>query len=181
MIPAKHGRKISGADGESPDELPSKSARKRTAQAAQQLGEQLIELTDAELAALPLPERLSDAIRQARGIRSHGAGARQRQYIGRLMREVDLAEIRRVLDARHARSMLEAQRFRMLESWRVRLIAEMPAALEELVSLHPRIDRGAWQRAIAAARAERASSGTVSGGASRQLFRMLRALFQPPE
>ncbi len=170
-----------GNDDESPEAPPSKSARKRTAQAAQQLGEELVELSDPELDALGLPEPLTDAIRAARGIRSRGALARQRQYIGRLMRDVDLEEIHRVLAARHARSALEAQRFRMIESWRTRLIEQPPQALEDLAQIHPQIDRNAWQQAIAAARAERAAPGAGSGSCSRQLFRMLRTLFQPAE
>ncbi len=90
----------------------SKSARKRTALAAQALGEQLIELRDAELDALGLPERLAEAIRDARAIKSRGAGARQRQYIGRLMREIDADAVRGALDAGRARSALEAERSR---------------------------------------------------------------------
>jgi ribosomal 50S subunit-associated protein YjgA (DUF615 family) len=98
------------------------------------------------------------------------------------MREIDLAEIRRTLEARRARAALEAQRFRLVESWRARLIEQPDGALEELARVRPRIDLGAWQRAIAAARAERAQREPASGGgASRQLFRMLRALFEPPE
>ncbi|HTX23144.1 MAG TPA: ribosome biogenesis factor YjgA [Steroidobacteraceae bacterium] len=168
-----------GDDGGAPERPPSKSARKRTALAAQQLGEALIELSDAQLDALDLPERLAEALRAARGIRSRAAGVRQRQYIGRLMRDVDLAAIRRALDARRASAALEAQRFRILESWRERLIEAGPGALEELARLHPQIDRGEWQRALEAARAERAQPATVAAGAGRRLFRMLRALLQP--
>ncbi len=89
---------------------PSKSARKRAAEAAQALGEELIGLRDTELDALGLPERLAEAIRDARGIKSRGAGARQRQYVGRLMRDVDLEAIRGALEARQVRSALEARR-----------------------------------------------------------------------
>jgi len=78
---------------------PSKSARKREAHALQSLGERLIRLRDAELATLDLPEPLVDAILEARRIKSRAAGARQRQYIGRLMRDIDPAPIRRALDA----------------------------------------------------------------------------------
>jgi 5-(carboxyamino)imidazole ribonucleotide mutase len=84
---------------DSPEDRPSKSALKREALAAQKLGEQLILLKDADLDALQLPERLSDAIRQARRIRSRAAGARQRQYIGKLMREIDLEPILAALAA----------------------------------------------------------------------------------
>jgi 5-(carboxyamino)imidazole ribonucleotide mutase len=86
--------------GSPPDNRPSKSARKRDALAAQKLGEELVLLKDAELLELELPERLTDAIRQARGIRSRAAGARQKQYIGKLMREIDPAPILAALAAK---------------------------------------------------------------------------------
>jgi len=178
---SRHGGEATISDQDpGPPEAPppSKSARKRTAQAAQQLGEELIGLPDAELEPLGLPEPLLDAIRAARGIRSRGAGARQRQYIGRLMRDLDPTGIRAALEARRARAALEAARFRMIESWRARLIAQPLETLAELARLHPQIDRNAWHGAIAAARAEQAQAAIASGGASRQLFRMLRTLFQ---
>ncbi len=76
---------------------PSKSARKRSALEAQQLGEALIGLNDPRLEALGLPEPLVEAVREARAIRSRGAAVRQRQYIGRLMREIDPETVRRAL------------------------------------------------------------------------------------
>ena len=162
---------------------PSKSARKREASAAQRLGEELIELRDAELAALDLPEPLIHAVREARAIKSRGAGARQRQYIGRLMRAVDPTAIRAALAARAAQAVLEARRFQRVELWRTRLIEEGAPALAELAGLHPQIDRAEWQRRLAAVGEERARGS--SGGASRELFRALRALLdaqaEPPE
>ena len=71
------------------DDPPSKSARKRSALAVQKLGQQLVALRDTDLVALNLPERIADAIRSARRITSHGALARQHQYIGKLMRDID--------------------------------------------------------------------------------------------
>jgi len=79
---------------------PSKSARKRTAHAAQSLGETLLVLADEELAALPLPPELLEALRDARRIRSRAARARQRQYIGKLMRLVDPQAVRAALAER---------------------------------------------------------------------------------
>lgn len=70
-------------------ERPSKSARKRAAHAAQALGEQLISLKESDLLTLSLPETLLEAVREARRIRARGGLARQRQYIGKLMRELD--------------------------------------------------------------------------------------------
>ncbi len=104
------GTKDQEKRGSSAEPPPSKSARKRTAEAAQALGEELIGLRDAELGALGLPERLAEAIRDARSIKSRGAGARQRQYIGRLMREIDVEAIRGALAAKQAGAALEARR-----------------------------------------------------------------------
>ena len=80
---------------------PSKSARKRAAHAAQKLGEALIELKVTRLEALQLPEALHEAILEAQRIRkSRGGIARQRQYIGKLMRGIDCAPIEAALAAK---------------------------------------------------------------------------------
>jgi ribosome-associated protein len=157
------------------DEKPSKSERKRAAHAAQDLGETLIALRDSELEALNLPERLTDAIREARRIPGRGGATRQRQYIGKLMRDIDLEPIRAALNAHSEQSALETERFKRLEAWRERLIIEGPAALAELERWRPGLDRAEWSGRISAAQSERARQ--PSGTASRELFRALRTLF----
>jgi ribosome-associated protein len=159
-------------------ERPSKSERKRAAHAAQDLGEALIRLREPELEALGLPERLNEAVREARHIKSRAAGARQRQYIGKLMREIDVEPIRAALAARSERDAIETQLFKRAERWRDRLIAEGETALDELARLRPGLDRVAWQRRIGATQRERSAglaAGTI-GPAGRELFRALRAL-----
>lgn len=159
---------------------PSKSSRKRAAHAAQDLGETLIGLRDSELVALDLPEILVDAIREARQTPSRGGGARQRQYIGKLMRDVDPEPIRAALSARSEKSALEAERFKRLEAWRERLVTEGAPALDELERWRPGLDRTEWMRKISAAQSERERGST--GTAGRELFRALRTLFEvePP-
>jgi len=75
---------------------PSKSQRKRDAHALQALGVQLVALPPARLARLALPDALYEAVVAAQGMRSHGARARQMQYIGKLMRQLDPAVLRTV-------------------------------------------------------------------------------------
>ncbi len=157
-------------------EKPSKSERKREAHAAQDLGETLIGLRDSELVALDLPERLVDAIREARRIPSRGGGARQRQYIGKLMRDIDPEPIRAALSAHSAQSALESERFKRLEAWRERLLIEGAPALDELERWRPGLERAEWMRRISAAQSERERGST--GTAGRELFRALRALFE---
>jgi ribosome-associated protein len=138
-------------DGEPLFDGPSKSVRKRDAHRAQALGEQLISLKDAELAALELPEPLYDAIVAARSIGSRGGGARQRQYIGKLMRDIDLARVRAALDARAAKSAQEAQRFQRAENWRARLLSGGPDARAALHAAYPATAAAEWSRLVDAA------------------------------
>jgi ribosome-associated protein len=83
---------------EAPDERPSKSSRKRAAHAAQALGERLIALKESDLVRLPIPETLLDAVRDARRIKARGGLSRQKQYIGKLMRDLDAAAIEDALE-----------------------------------------------------------------------------------
>ena len=78
------------SDEEQDDLPPSKSARKREAHALQKLGERLVNMRPDDLATLPLTEPLVEAISEARRLRSRGALGRQYQYIGKLMRDVDM-------------------------------------------------------------------------------------------
>jgi ribosome-associated protein len=160
---------------EAGQEGPSKSARKRAAHESQRLGVRLVELPDADLAALGLPERLLDALRQARSITSRAGLARQRQYIGKLMRDLDPQQISASLEERDRRRALEAQRQRRIEEWRLRLLREGVTALEHLVASHPRADRAAFARLVAEAGNEDAPE-SLRIAAARELFRALREL-----
>ena len=122
-------------------EGPSKSQLKREMEALQKLGEELVALPQDQLAALPLPDTLRDAVQLARRITSHGALKRQRQYIGRLMRELDAEPIRIRLDELRGTDLAMKARFRENQRWRDRLLAEGDAALAEFLARHPQADR----------------------------------------
>ena len=88
-------------DGEEADdaERPSRSARKRNAEAMQRLGERLLGLKPQQLQRLDLPPELLETLLETQALRSRSAHARARQYIGRLMRAVDPLPIERALAA----------------------------------------------------------------------------------
>lgn len=79
------------------DTKPSKSARKRQYLALQKLGEELLTVRESDLLDMEMDEDLRDAVLEARKIRSHGALRRQKQYIGKLMRQIDPEPIRAAL------------------------------------------------------------------------------------
>ncbi len=154
------------------DELPSKSELKRQSRDLQDLGWQLVELPEADLAAIPLPEDVRDAVVAARRITSGGAKARQRLYIGKLLRRVDAEPIRAALDRRGEVDRRRIQHEKSLERWRDRLITDEAAAWTELASL---VEPGVLQQLRSLARQARAEQAAVRPPASsRQLFRRLR-------
>lgn len=154
-------------------ERPSKSARKRHSDDLQALGEALIDLPQAELDALPLPEQLLEAVLLARRIKAHGGLYRQKQYIGKLMRKIDAEPIRAALDAKRERERVQALRFRRVEQWRDRLVQDGAAALEQLRSESgKRLDDKNFEDLISRAREERTTKAAPH--ASRELFRLIR-------
>lgn len=159
------------------DERPSKSERKRVSTDLQTLGEALIELPQNELDALPLPENLRDAVELARRITAHGGLYRQKQYIGKLMRKIDAEPIRAALDAKRDRERVAALRFRRVEHWRDRLLAEGPAALDALrAETQAPIDAAAFTRLIE--RAQHEQRREQPPHAVRELFRALRDILE---
>ena len=131
-------------DNHDPDQLerPSKSARKREMLALQALGERLIDLRPATLAALPVSEALTTAVAEARRIRSHEARRRQLQYIGKLMRSEDANAIAAALDAIDNGQPLPAERQRRQQfERRVDELLERPDPFEAIFGQWPQVER----------------------------------------
>ena len=102
----------------------SKTQRKKERHALQELGVELVALSDEQLAAIELPEILRDAVLEARRITDFEGRRRQMQYIGKLMRKVDAAPIRARLDAWKTQARAHTAQFKRIEAWRERLLAE---------------------------------------------------------
>jgi len=116
------------------DSKPSKSAQKREQLALQNLGEQLIDLTAAELASLALDEQLATAIRDAGKIKARGALRRQKQLIGKLMRNIDAEPIRAQLMLLRGDEMRAKQLFAKAEKWRDRILRDGATALDDFAA-----------------------------------------------
>ena len=155
------------------DSKPSKSDRKREQHALQELGESLIALDVASLAAMPLDDRLRQAIRDAAQIRSRGALRRQKQLIGKLMRDVDPEPIRAELARRTADDVRAKQLFARTERWRDRIVREGDAALDQFVG-ETGVDDAQLRHAIA--ELEVSFSERVEKTIRRQIFRRVHEI-----
>ncbi|MEO8417117.1 MAG: ribosome biogenesis factor YjgA [Methylophilaceae bacterium] len=151
----------------------SKTKRKAAMDALQDIGEKLIELPKEKLAKLDLPERLLDAVREAKRITAHGATRRQKQYIGSLMRDIDVAPIVDQLQRWEGKHSAENAHFHQLERWRERLIAD-EAALPEFMQQYPKFDIQQLRTLTRNARREAATNKPPKS--SRELFKLLREI-----
>lgn len=139
------------------DDLPkSKSQKKRDMLALQDLGVELEALPKDRLARVPMPEALADAIRDARRITNHEGKRRQMQFVGKVMRKLDEAEvdaIQRVLEGFRGASKAETAKLHLVERWRELLLAD-DAALTKFLAEHPASDVQALRNIIRNARKE---------------------------
>jgi ribosome-associated protein len=153
------------------DEI-SKTKRKKAMLALQDLGEELVALNHEQLVQLALPERLREAIVEAKGMSKFGARKRQLQFIGRLMREADAQPIRDKLESLRGRSREHAAWLHKVERWRDRLLSD-EASLAELAAQHPEADTGRLRELIRHTRTDT----TLAKRSYRELFQELRKIF----
>lgn len=153
----------------------SKTQRKKQVAGLQDLGAELVALNEDQLAGIELPERLRDAVMDARRITAFEAKRRQLQYIGKLMRSTEAGPIRAALDAALARSHSEAATHKRTEALRERLLAD-PEAVGELLAEYPGADGRRLRALVRAALHERTENRPPR--AFRELYQALRALIE---
>jgi ribosome-associated protein len=158
--------------------LISKTQLKHEADAYQTLGLALLELPAERLARLELSERLREALEELARIENHGARRRQAQYIGKLLREEDIAPFEAALAAWRRGQAEAAKGFPDLARWRDRLL-ESDAVLTEWCARYPLTDTRALRTLMRNARkeaAEAAANGSTEKGRHyRALFQALKA------
>ena len=119
---------------------PSKTQRKQQMEALQELGEELVALSADRVKKIDIPDELRDAVRDAqRMTRPDDARRRQMQYIGKLMRSVELEPIRAALAQVRGESAQETARLHRLEKLRADLLAD-EKVLGEIAARHPAAD-----------------------------------------
>lgn len=155
---------------------PSKSELKRQMHARQDMAEVLAGLSLDALKTIPLEESLRDAIRETHRIKSFGALRRQKQYLGKLMRNLDedqLDAIQLRLDAISGVSKAETAKMHHLERMRDDLIKD-DAELTKLIESSPDLDIQNLRTLIRNARKEKELNKPPK--AYREIFQLLKNL-----
>ena len=158
----------------------SKTDLKRESTELQKLGEALLTLRSDLMQALPLPEKLADAIGQAQRITNFEGKRRQMQFIGKLMRGLDpevLQAVRDALEAQRKGSAQDAQALHDAENWRDDLIAR-DEAFEQWLAAHPGTDTQQLRALIRQARKDvQPDPDAISKGLAPRQGRAYREIF----
>ncbi len=152
---------------------PSKTQLKAEADAQQALGVRLTELSKDKLLKLNLPEEVFEAVMESRKITANGAIRRHRQYLGRLMREIDTTPIIEQLARWDGKHTAENAYFHGLERWRDRLINDSNT-MSEFIERYPSTDSQQLRTLIRNAQKEQAANKPPKS--SRELFKLLREI-----
>ncbi len=120
----------------------SKSQLKRESQAITRLGKRLTELSDAQLAEVPLDEPVREAIALAHKIQNkRSALKRHYLFLGKLLRARDTDSIVAAVERFEKTSQIEIQRHHTAERWRDQIIEQGFDAIEVFVSQQTSADR----------------------------------------
>ena len=160
-------------DYDQEDDFVSKSQLKREMEAVQAIGERLITLKPEQLQQLDLPDTLRDAVELAKRITSHGALRRQKQYIGKLMRNIEIEPIEAKFAEWERGNRAQTAKLHQLERWRERLLAD-DKALGELIEAYPQADVQHLRTLMRNAKKEQTANKPPKS--SRELFKVLRDL-----
>jgi ribosome-associated protein len=158
------------------EELPpiSKTRRKQQMEELQALGEELVTLSPDRLKKIELSENLRDAVSAAQRLtRPDEARRRQMQYIGKLMRTVDVEPLRAALALLRGESASETAKLHRLERWRTELLAD-EKVLHEIATRYPAVDLQ-YLRSLRRAALKETEQSTAPRR-SRAIFQLLKDL-----
>lgn len=156
---------------------PSKTQLKAEADEKQALGEALLTLRADLMARLDLPDKLRDAIADAKKITNFEGRRRQMQFIGKLMRPLDPEPIREAINEQLNGSADLTLALHLAEQWRDKLIAD-DAALGTWLEEHPSTDsqqlRALVRQARKDAKPEKPGEAPRHGKSYREIFQLVR-------
>lgn len=160
-------------------ERPSKTALKAKDRALQDLGVALAELPPGSRRKLPLDEPLRRAIDDYNAIRAHGAKKRQRKFLGKLLRLVDVEPLQQAVAAFRQGRRVDAAALHQIERWRAELVADDEALTRFLIAF-PDTDVQRLRSWIRAARkaGDADQPSERHSRAWRELFKEIRALLE---
>ena len=170
----EYKRELKGTDE------PTRTDLKKESTELQKLGEDLLTLRTDLMTRLELPDKLVEAVAEAKRITNFEGKRRQMQFIGKLMRKLEADThdaIRTALVEQHEPSAQETMVLHQSEVWRDRLIAD-DDAVGQWINLSPDTDsqqlRALVRQARKDAKPEKPGQAQRHGRAYRDIFQLVR-------
>lgn len=151
---------------------PSKSQIKREMQALQDLGARLTTLKRDQLDQLPISPELRHAIDQFSQLKSNEAIRRQRQFIGKVMRNENADDIQQVLERFDASSLEFTKTLHQLENWRDKLLSDDANCVTAFIEEYPETDIQSLRQLIRNTKKDKENGKNT--GQYRKLFRFVK-------
>jgi ribosome-associated protein len=160
----------------------SRTDLKRESTELQKLGTELLTLRADLMEKLQLPDKLVEAMAEAKRITNFEGKRRQMQFVGKLMRQLDpdtLEAARAALVEQHQPSARETAQLHAAEQWRERLI-DNDEAVAQWINTFPGTDTQQLRALVRQARkdAPPADKAAVSQGLAPRQGRAYREIFQ---
>ena len=156
------------------EEGKSKSQVKREMHELQKLGEELVALSAASRARVPLDDELQDALQLADKLSNKREALRRHiQFIGRLMRTRDLEPIEQALALLRNKNQAATRQFHKVENWRDKLLADSDA-VTDFIAQYPDVDVQQLRQLIRNAKKEQEKQQPPK--AYRELFQLIKPL-----
>lgn len=151
-------------------ETQSKTQKKAHMDYLQDLGVELSTLSKEQLKKFELPDLLLSAIAEMQKVTANGAIRRQRQYIGKVMRGVDIDPIIEKLNELKYDSVKSTRILHECESWRDNILAS-DEQLATFIQSYPNCDISELRNLVRAIRRE-----AIHGQHKhyRKLFKLIR-------
>ena len=150
------------------DSVISKTELKKDSKKIQEFGRKISELTTNNIEAFKFPSNIYEATIDLKNIKSNSAKKRQVQYLGKLLREIDLTDAFLIMKQLKVSSQKEIQRNHIIEDWRDKLLSNNDS-ITQFVDEYPKIDRQSLRQTISNAQKDNKSLKY-----SRQLFKLIK-------
>ncbi len=151
----------------------SKTELKKDSKKIQAFGKKISELTVKNIETFKFSPNIYEAIIDLKNIKSNAAKKRQVQYVGKLLREIDLTPAFLIIEQLKVSSQKETQQNHSIEKWREELLINADS-ITQFFNQYPNIDRQSLRQAITNAQRERKEKKPPKY--SRQLFKILREI-----
>ena len=154
----------------------SRSEKKRRSTAIQKIGEELASYPISAIRSFNLPPFLMQEYEELHTITKHEAKRRKMQYIGKMLRDVDIEPIKARIEEVQEGKAAQSADFHHLERLRERLIQGDKEALNMIVESYPDVDMQKLRQLVRNTKKEMEKEKPLKS--SKLLFRYLRELDQ---